>query len=81
MPFMDETPITEQTFIDFEFVRVDIPREKNEPKLHYYEYDFGNGHYLFSEEDSFDGVQLGEGKTWKTVGELKLLFMLFLEDK
>ena len=83
-PYMNETPICEQTFIDCGFERIDVPEEESGgDKFHYYTYDFGATYEpsLISEMD-FTGVQLfnEEYKTWHTEGELQLLFMLFLKD-
>jgi len=85
IPYMNETPITEQSFIDCKFERVDVTAEESgDDVFHYYVYEFG-GTYdpsLIS-TDNFTGVQLfnEEYKTWYTEGELQLLFMLFLKDE
>lgn len=84
-PYMNETPICEQTFIDCGFTRVDVPAEESGgDEFHYYTYDFGTTYdpSLTSEMD-FTGVQLfsEEYKTWHTEGELQLLFMLFLKEE
>ena len=84
-PYMNETPICEQTFIDCGFTRVDVPPEESgDDEFHYYIYDFGTTYdpSLISEMD-FTGVQLfsEEYKTWRTEGELQLLFMLFLKEE
>ncbi len=83
-PYMDETPISEQTFIDCGFKRVDVPEEESgDDEFHYYTYDFGTTYEpsLIS-IDGFTGVQLfsEEYKIWHTEGELQLLFMLFLKE-
>ena len=84
-PYMNETPISEQTFIDYGFARVDVPEEESGgDEFRYYTFDFGTTYdpSLISEMD-FTGVQLfnEEYKTWHTEGELQLLFMLFLKEE
>jgi hypothetical protein len=85
-PYMNETPICEQTFIDCGFERVDVSAEESGDDMptHYYTYDFGTTYEpsLISEMD-FTGVQLfnEEYKTWYTEGELQLLFMVFLKEE
>jgi len=84
-PYMNETPICEQTFIDCGFERIDVPPEESgDDEFHYYIYTFGATYdpSLISEMD-FTGVQLlnEEYKTWYTEGELQLLFMLFLKKE
>ena len=84
-PYMNETPITEQSFIDCKFERIDVTAEESgDESFHYYSYEFG-GIYdpsLISAKN-FTGVQLfnEEYKTWYTEGELQLLFMLFLKEE
>jgi len=84
-PYMNETPICEQTFIDCGFERVDVPAEESgDDEFHYYTYDFGTSYdpSLIS-IDGFTGVQLfnSEYKTWYTEGGLQLLFMVFLKEE
>jgi len=83
-PYMNETPICEQTFIDCKFERVDVSAEESgDDEFHYYIYEFGTTYdpSLISAKN-FTGVQLfnEEYKTWYTEGELQLLFMLFLKE-
>ena len=85
VPYMNETLITEQSFIDCKFERIDVTAEESGgDEFHYYTYDFGTTYEpsLISEMD-FTGVQLfnEEYKTWYTEGELQLLFMLFLKEE
>jgi len=88
MPWLDETPITEQTFIDCEFKRTDVSMEESgeDAPSHYYTYNFGTSYdpVLMSTED-FNGVNIfnltEDYKTWKTEGELQLLFLLFLKEE
>jgi hypothetical protein len=88
LPFMNGTPITEQTFIDFGFKRTDVSIEESgedEPS-YYYTFEFGDTYAptLMSTED-FTGVNIfnltEDYKTWKTEGELQLLFMLLLKEE
>lgn len=88
MPWLDETPITEQTFIDFGFKRNDVSMEESgedEPS-HYYTFEFGDTYdpTLMSNND-FTGVNIfnltEDYKTWKTNGEMKMLFKMFLNDE
>ena len=84
-PYMNETPICEQTFIDCKFERVDVSAEESgDEAFHYYSYEFGTTYdpALISAKN-FTGVQLfnEEYKTWHTEGELQLLFMLFLKEE
>jgi hypothetical protein len=83
-PYMNETPICEQTFIDCKFERVDVSAEESgDEAFHYYSYEFGTTYdpSLISAKN-FTGVQLfnEEYKTWHTEGELQLLFMVFLKE-
>ena len=85
IPYMNETPITEQSFIDCKFERVDVSAEESgDESFHYYTYDFGTTYdpSLISAKN-FTGVQLfnEEYKTWYTEGELQMLFMLFLKEE
>ena len=84
-PYINETPICEQTFIDCGFERVDVSvEESGDEKFHYYVYEFGTTYdpSLIS-APNFTGVQLfnEEYKTWHTEGELQMLFMLFLKEE
>jgi|3_EtaG_2_1085321.scaffolds.fasta_scaffold321829_2 hypothetical protein len=85
IPHINETPITEQSFIDCKFERVDVSAEESgDESFHYYVYEFG-GTYdpsLISAKN-FTGVQLfnEEYKTWYTEGELQMLFMLFWKEE
>jgi hypothetical protein len=85
VPYMNETPITDQSFIDCKFERIDVTvEESGDESFHYYVYEFG-GTYdpsLISAKN-FTGVQLfnEEYKTWHTEGELQMLFMLFLKEE
>lgn len=88
VPFMDETPVTEQTFIDFEFERFDFKGEKEgEPDYHYYTRALctdSSGYIslcLDSSDDFSEVLLFDTEKSFKTVGELKMLLMLFLQDK
>jgi hypothetical protein len=82
------TPITEQTFIDCDFKRTDVSMEESgeDAPSHYYTFDFGSTYdpTLMSNED-FTGVNIfnltEDYKTWKTEGELQLLFLLFLKEE
>ena len=83
-PYMNETPICEQTFIDCGFERIDVSvEESGDEAFHYYSYEFGTTYdpALISAKN-FTGVQLfnEEYKTWHTEGELQLLFMVFLKE-
>ena len=85
IPYMNETRITEQSFIDGKFERVDVSAEESgDESFHYYTYDFGTTYdpSLISAKN-FTGVQLfnEEYKTWYTEGELQMLFMLFLKEE
>ncbi len=85
VPYMNETPITEQTFIDCKFERIDVTAEESgDESFHYYIYTFGTTYdpSLISTKN-FTGVQLlnEEYKTWYTEGKLQLLFMLFLKEE
>jgi len=85
LPYMNETSITEQTFIDCKFERIDVTAEESgDESFHYYVYEFG-GTYDASliSAKNFTGVQLfnEEYKTWYTEGELQMLFMLFLKEE
>jgi hypothetical protein len=88
VPFMNETKITERTFIDYGFDRTDVSTAESgevEPS-HYYTYEFGDSYdpVLMSDED-FSGVNIfnltEDYKTWHTEGEMVLLFMLFLKEE
>jgi hypothetical protein len=87
IPYMNETPIAEQTFIDGGFKRTDVSIEESgeDTPSHYYTYEFGDSYdpVLMSTED-FTGVNIfnltEDYKTWYTEGELDLLFMLFLKE-
>jgi len=88
MPWINETPITEQTFIDSGFERTDVSIEESgaDAPSHYYTYDFGTSYdpVLMSNPD-FTGVNIfnltEDYKTWNTEGELQMLFMLFLKEE
>ena len=85
VPYMNETPITEQSFIDCKFERIDVTvEESGDESFHYYVYEF-DGTYDTSliSAKNFTGVQLSseEYKTWYTEGELQMLFMLFLKEE
>ncbi len=86
VPFMDETPITEQTFIDFGFERCDVKGEKEgEPDYHYYTHVLCNDSMgyislcLDSSDDFNEALLFDTDRSFKTVGELKMLLMLFAE--
>jgi len=85
-PYMDETLITEDTFIKFGFERTDVSIEESggEP-YHFYTFDFGGSYdpTLIS-ADNFNGFQFftyDHYKTWRTEGELKMMLMLFVGDE
>jgi len=88
VPYMNETPITEQTFIDCKFERTDVSIEESgeDAPSHYYTYEFGTSYdpTLMSNVD-FTGVNIfnltEDYKTWYTEGELQMLFMLFLKEE
>ena len=87
MFWINETPITEQTFIDYGFERTDVSPEESgaDAPSHYYTYDFGTSYdpVLMSNTD-FTGVNIfnltEDYKTWKTKGELEMLFTLFRKE-
>lgn len=85
VPFMDETPINEQTFIDFGFERCDVDEKDSE--FHYYTLVLGTDKsgmisLCLDSSDDFSEVLLWDTeKSWKTVGELKTLLMLFADTQ
>ncbi|MBC8428517.1 hypothetical protein H8D04_01395 [bacterium] len=88
IPYMNDKKITEQTFIEAGFERTDVSIEESgaDAPSHYYTYDFGTSYdpVLMSNPD-FTGVNIfnltEDYKTWKTEGELDLIFMLFLKEE
>ncbi len=81
-PYMDETELTGDILVnDFDFKKVTVsPEETGEDEITvYYDYTFGD-HYsvqLFSEDGTSVRIFDYDKPVWKTVGELKMVALLF----
>ena len=88
LPYMNEHPISEQSFIDCGFKRTDVSIEESDEDepYYYYTFEFGDTYApTLMSADNFTGVNIfnltEDYKTWKTEGELQMLFMLFLKEE
>ncbi len=84
-PYMDETELTGDILVnDFDFKKVTVsPEETGEDEITvYYDYTFGDQYsvQLFSEDGTSVRIFDYDKPVWKTVGELKMIFMLFNQE-